>query len=227
MCLCHRKNHKTPTQREEAPHLPFVSLHGTLDQQPSSSWLTQHDYLHNQLQHPQSHIPAPASAVPHPLSNPCGSTPCSSSRGSAPCSTSRSACSRISTIPGYGSTLLPSGLSQPSTTLQTRHFHVPALPPIMEHLIASSYGLPKLLMPHFKSSRNSEFAFLKMTLVNMTSNHRHLNELYKHQVLLGHLKLPSALQLSKTYMHEPRPYTAAYKPCRISTVSPGNSSSMS
>jgi len=29
------------------------------------------------------------------------------------------------------------------------------------------------------------------------------------KVLLGHLKLPSALQLAKAFMHDPRPYTAA------------------
>lgn len=39
------------------------------------------------------------------------------------------------------------------------------------------------------------------------SNHKHLNEQNKYQVLLGYLKLLSPLKLGKAYMHDPKPYT--------------------
>lgn len=48
-----------------------------------------------------------------------------------------------------------------------------------------------------------------MALDNLLNSHDHLNEQYKYQVLLGHLKLPSALQMAKAYMHDLRPYTMA------------------
>ena len=48
-----------------------------------------------------------------------------------------------------------------------------------------------------------------MTLDNLVNNHAHLSKQYKYQVLLGHLKLPSALQLAMAFMHDPQPYTAA------------------
>lgn len=43
------------------------------------------------------------------------------------------------------------------------------------------------------------------------NSHRHLNERYKYYVLPGHLKLSSAFQLAKAYMHDLRLYTAALK----------------
>lgn len=43
------------------------------------------------------------------------------------------------------------------------------------------------------------------------NSHRHLNERYKYYVLPGHLKLQSAFQLAKAYMHDLRLYTAALK----------------
>lgn len=46
-----------------------------------------------------------------------------------------------------------------------------------------------------------------MVLDNLLNSHLHLNEQYKYQVLLGHLKLQSVLQIAKAYMHDPRPYT--------------------
>ncbi|XP_028306550.1 uncharacterized protein LOC114465615 [Gouania willdenowi] len=48
-----------------------------------------------------------------------------------------------------------------------------------------------------------------MALDNLMGSHGHLNEQYKYQVLLGHLKLPSALHLAKAYMYDTQPYTAA------------------
>lgn len=75
--------------------------------------------------------------------------------------------------------------------------------------IATSYGIPKPMIPFFESGKESDFALLKMALDNLLNSHLHLNEQYKYQVLLGHLKLQSALQLAKAYMHDPRPYTTA------------------
>lgn len=65
------------------------------------------------------------------------------------------------------------------------------------------------MIPCFESGKESDFALLKMALDNLLNSHVHLNEQYKYQVLLGHLKLQSALQLAKAFMHDPRPYTAA------------------
>lgn len=65
------------------------------------------------------------------------------------------------------------------------------------------------MLPVFESGRESDFALLKMALDSLLNNHSHLSEQYKYQVLLSHLKLPSALQLAKAYMHHPSPYTAA------------------
>lgn len=49
---------------------------------------------------------------------------------------------------------------------------------------------------------------LKMGLENIIGSSGHLNEQYKYQVFLGHLKLPSALHLAKAYMYDPKPYIA-------------------
>ncbi len=84
-----------------------------------------------------------------------------------------------------------------------------AQPPGLEMLAASAYGIPKPVIPSFESGRESDFALLKMALDNLMNNQQHLSEQYKYQVLLGHLKLPSAIQLAMAYMHDPRPYTAA------------------
>ncbi|KAK0142848.1 hypothetical protein N1851_019212 [Merluccius polli] len=74
---------------------------------------------------------------------------------------------------------------------------------------ATSYGIPKPMIPCFESGKESDFDLLKMALDNLLNSHLHLNEQYKYQVLLGHLKLQSALQLAKAYMYDSRPYTAA------------------
>ncbi|XP_061128044.1 uncharacterized protein LOC133149871 isoform X1 [Syngnathus typhle] len=100
--------------------------------------------------------------------------------------------------------------AQPITPTATP---VPAAPPWtypgMETLIATSYGIPKPTLPFFESGKESDFALLKMALDNLMNSHTHLSEHYKYQVLLGQLKLPSALQLAKSYMYDPAPYTAA------------------
>lgn len=72
--------------------------------------------------------------------------------------------------------------------------------------IASSYGMPQPILPVFERDHESDFALLKMGLDNLMGSYGHLNEQYKYQVLLGHLKLPSALHLAKAY--DPQPYTA-------------------
>lgn len=46
-----------------------------------------------------------------------------------------------------------------------------------------------------------------MVLDKTMSNHRHVKERYKYQVLLGHLKLLRILQHTKAYMHDLRPCT--------------------
>ena len=52
-------------------------------------------------------------------------------------------------------------------------------------------------------------ALLKLALDSLISNHTYLSEEHKYQVLLNHLKLPSAYKLAQAYMHDPKPYTAA------------------
>lgn len=61
----------------------------------------------------------------------------------------------------------------------------------------------------FERDRESDFTLLKMGLDNLMGSSGHLNEQCEYQILLGHLKLPSALQLAKAYMYDPQPYTAA------------------
>ncbi len=87
----------------------------------------------------------------------------------------------------------------------------PAQPPGLEMLAASAYGVPKSAIPYFETGRESDFALLKMALDNVMNNQPHLSEHYKYQVLLSHLKLPTALQLAKAYMYDPRPYKTALK----------------
>ncbi|KAI4884383.1 hypothetical protein NFI96_011230, partial [Prochilodus magdalenae] len=80
---------------------------------------------------------------------------------------------------------------------------------LMELLIATSYGLPRPALPPFTSGKESDFALLKMALDNLLNSHTHLTEQFKYQVLLDHLKLPSAYKLAQAYMHDPMPYTSA------------------
>ncbi|CAI5677208.1 unnamed protein product [Oreochromis niloticus] len=75
--------------------------------------------------------------------------------------------------------------------------------------LTTGYDIPKPMIPSFESGHESDFALLKMALDNLLNSHPHLNEQYKYQVLLGHLRLPSAIQLAKAYMHDPTPYTTA------------------
>lgn len=64
-------------------------------------------------------------------------------------------------------------------------------------------------MSVFESGNESYFALLKFALDNLLSNHSHLSEQYKYNVLLSPLTLPSAQQLAKSYMYHSRPYSAA------------------
>ncbi|KAG7457240.1 hypothetical protein JOB18_014039 [Solea senegalensis] len=81
--------------------------------------------------------------------------------------------------------------------------------PGAELLLASALGIPRPSLPVFESGRESDFALLKLALDNVLGSNLHLSEQYKYQVLIGHIKLPSALQLAKAYMHDPAPYTSA------------------
>jgi len=78
-----------------------------------------------------------------------------------------------------------------------------------ELLFSSALGIPRPSLPMFESGRESDFALLKLALDNILGSNLHLSEQYKYQVLIGHIKLPSALQLAKAYMHDPAPYTSA------------------
>lgn len=113
------------------------------------------------------------------------------------------------------------GHPAPVTMCSTSALPLPTLqPPAADAFpfIGTSYGVPKPMIPNFESGRESDFALLKMALDNLLNSHMHLSEQYKYQVLLGHLKLQSALQLAKTYMHDPRPYTT----CRLYMTSTGS-----
>lgn len=81
--------------------------------------------------------------------------------------------------------------------------------PGAELLLATALGIPRPSLPVFESGRESDFALLKLALDNILGSNVHLSEQYKYQVLIGHIKLPSALQLAKAYMHDPTPYTSA------------------
>lgn len=48
-----------------------------------------------------------------------------------------------------------------------------------------------------------------MALNNLLNTHAHFTEQFKYQVLLDHLKLPSAYKLAQAYMYHPKPYTSA------------------
>ncbi|XP_035990660.1 uncharacterized protein LOC118562391 [Fundulus heteroclitus] len=89
----------------------------------------------------------------------------------------------------------PSALPQ-SSPQQTQVADVP-------QLFSPPYGIPKPMIPFFESGKESDFALLKIALDNLLNSHVHLNEQYKYQVLLGHLKLQSALQLAKAFMYDP------------------------
>ncbi|KAK7916727.1 hypothetical protein WMY93_012488 [Mugilogobius chulae] len=97
----------------------------------------------------------------------------------------------------------------PQVTAPPPGFRATPSTDLMELLVATSYGLPKPALPHFTSGKESDFALLKMALDNLLNSHAHLTEQFKYQVLLDHLKLPSAYKLAQAYMHDPRPYTSA------------------
>lgn len=102
----------------------------------------------------------------------------------------------------------------PYTAMPPLPQQVTAPPPgtdLMELLVATSYGIPRPALPHFSSERESDFALLKMALDNLLNTHSHLTEQFKYQILLDHLKLPSAYKLAQAYMHDPRPYPSALR----------------
>ena len=113
--------------------------------------------------------------------------------------------------------MLPCHQAPHLPSLVTAHGHppdpseMPATPNLMDLLIASSYGVPKPSIPYFQSGRESDFALLKLALDSLMSNHTYLSEEYKYQVLLSHLKLPSAYKLAKAYMHDAKPYTGSLR----------------
>lgn len=80
---------------------------------------------------------------------------------------------------------------------------------IMELLVATAFGIPKPRLPYFESGRESDFVLLKMALENLLDIHAHLSEQYKFQVLMDNLRLPTAINLVKSYMHASTPYNSA------------------
>lgn len=64
-------------------------------------------------------------------------------------------------------------------------------------------------LPVFQRGRGSDLDELKLALDNLLGGDLCLSEQYKYQVLLGRIKLPNALQLAKSYMHDSTPYTSA------------------
>ncbi|XP_019204872.1 uncharacterized protein LOC109196100 [Oreochromis niloticus] len=89
--------------------------------------------------------------------------------------------------------------------------HTSSEPSMLEMVIASSYGLPKPKLTVFSSGKESDFALLKKGLDSVLGPHKHLSEDYKYQILLDHLKFPSAFQVAKRYIHDPTPYTSAMR----------------
>lgn len=85
----------------------------------------------------------------------------------------------------------------------------PATLNMMQMAIAASYGIPKPKMPLFSSGRESDFIMLQRGLDSLLGPHRHLTEDYKYQILLDHLKLPSAYQVAKRYVNDLTLYTSA------------------
>ena len=71
----------------------------------------------------------------------------------------------------------------------------------MELLEATAFAIPKPRLPYFESGKESDFVLLNMALENLLDIHGHLSEQYKFQVLMDHLRLPSAYQLAKSYLH--------------------------
>lgn len=69
--------------------------------------------------------------------------------------------------------------------------------PGAELLLATALVIPQPSLPVFESGRESDVALLKLALNNLLGSNLHLSEQYKYQVLIGHIKLPSAPQLAK------------------------------
>lgn len=82
-------------------------------------------------------------------------------------------------------------------------------PSIVEMAIASSFGIPKPKLPSITSGKETDFVMLKKGLSSLLGPHRPLAEDYKFQVLLDHLKLPSAYQVAKRFVNDPTSYTSA------------------
>lgn len=116
-------------------------------------------------------------------------------------------------------THLPDSISYPNSFLQPVHNNVhmhtqsqPAahMPNLMEMAISSSYGIPRPKLISFTTGKESDFLLLKKGLDGVLGpDYLYLSEDYKFQVLLDHLKFPSAFQIAKRYVHDPMPYTKA------------------
>lgn len=68
-----------------------------------------------------------------------------------------------------------------------------------------------------KSDRESasDFAVLKCSLDNVLESNLAIGEQYDYDVLLGQLKLLSAINFAKSFMHNPKPYTHALEAIQI------------
>ncbi|TWW54954.1 hypothetical protein D4764_09G0000030 [Takifugu flavidus] len=204
-CPSDHSEARQPVPQPAAPHatpppapvtLPSASQHAVLP--PAAQTSLQAPHVAPPSTPYPSLPPLPHPALP-PVSLPCSSAPVN--YYSAPIS-----------YPVHPAQYLPSSAAF-TCPVKAEPCSTTALPQLQTAdvfpLSATSYGIPKPMIPFFESGKESDFALLRMALDNLLNSHLHLSEQYKYQVLLGHLKLPSALQLAKAYMHDPRPYTAA------------------
>lgn len=89
----------------------------------------------------------------------------------------------------------------------------------MKLLVASAYVIPRPKLPYFESGKESEFVLLEMALESLLGIHHHLSERHKYQVLMDHLRFPSAYKLAQSFMHSTTPYTAALQALKRDMVS--------
>lgn len=61
----------------------------------------------------------------------------------------------------------------------------------------------------FKSDRESasDFALIKRSLDKVLESNLAIDEQYDYHLVLGQLKLPSAINFAKSFMHDPKLYT--------------------
>lgn len=114
----------------------------------------------------------------------------------------------------YNTPIYPQQYQHPPVP-QTRYLPQPGT----KLFIAAAYGIPRPTLPVFESGTESDtesdFALLKLALDKPLSHHDDISEQYKYQVLLSHLKIDSAQQLTKAYMHNPQPTSTTTTPTQL------------